>query len=422
VAAGLDYHLVAELLAVVAGLALVARRTALPAPVILLVVGLVASEFGWGLSLSLQPEEILFLFLPPLLFAGAFQLDLRLLRQSLWPILLLAIPGVLVATATVGLAVHVSLGWTWAAALLCGAVLAATDPVSVLALFRRVGAPARLAVIVEGESLLNDGTALVVFGALLSIISGHASAPAQASSLALEVMGGSAVGLALGYVGSHVTALIDDHLVEMTLSTALAYGSYMGATAMGGSGVLATVCAGLVLGSYGRQIGMSKTTMRLLDDLWDYLSFFATAVLFLLIGVTIPGHDLVHAPRLVVVGTVAVVIARIVVLYGLAPLVARGKDRLPMAYRHVLFWGGLRGAVGVTATLSLPLSLAHRHDIQTLAYGAIVVTLVVQGMTIGPLVRFLRLQSAVHQASSLSSSPTEDAPSTAHVSPGTELR
>jgi hypothetical protein len=205
--------------------------------------------------------------------------------------------------------------------------------------------------------------------------------------------------------GSHLTALIDDHLVEMTLSTALAYGSYVGATVLGGSGVLATVFAGLVLGGYGRQIGMSATTRRLLDDPWEYLAFFATAVLFLLIGVTIPGHDLVHAPRLVVVGAAAVIIARIIVLYELGPLVTRHKDRLPLAYRHALFWGSPRGAVAVVATLSLP----YRHDIQTLGYGAIVVTLVVQGVTISRVARFLRLESVMPGPGSPSPSPTEDA-------------
>jgi CPA1 family monovalent cation:H+ antiporter len=402
--AGLDINLMVQVLTLVAGVALVASRTALAAPVILLIVGLVASEFGWALSLSLQPEVILSLFLPPLLFAAAFRLDLSLLRQSLWPIVFLAVPGVLLSTGMVGLAVHVILDLPWMAALLCGAVLAATDSAAVLALFRKAGVPPSLATIVAGESLFNDGTALVLFGALLLAMGGQFSIPTQASTLALEVMGGSAVGLALGYVGSYVTSLIDDHLVEMLLSTALAYGSYVGATVLGGSGVLATVFAGLVLGTYGRQIGMSETTKRLLDDLWDYLAFFATAVLYLLIGVTIPGHDLLHAPRLVVVGTAAVVIARIIVVYGLGPLVTRRGESLPVAYRHALFWGGPRGAVCVAAALSLPLDLPHRHDIQTLAYGAVVLTLVVQGVTLPPLMRFLRLDGGTARAGAPSSS------------------
>jgi CPA1 family monovalent cation:H+ antiporter len=390
-AGGLDVALLTALLAAVAGAALVARRSELPTTVILLLVGLVTSEVGWWLTFSLRPDTILYLFLPPLLFEGAFRLDLRLLRQSLTSILFLAVPGVLVSTAVAGAVVHTALGLPWIAALLFGAITAATDPVAVIAVFKKVGVPARLAIIIEGEGLFNDGTALVLFGALLTVTTGHLSASDQIAMVTLKIMGGSAVGLALGYMASELTALIDDHLVEMLLSTALAYGAYVGADVLGSSGVLATVCAGLVLGSYGRQRGMSEATIRLLDDLWEYLAYFANAVLFLLIGVTIPGHDLVHAPAVVAAGVSAVLLGRAVVVYGLGAPIMRGGRGLPVVYRHVLFWGGLRGAVCVAATLSLPVHLPYRAEIQTLAYGATVFTVFVQGVSLAPLVRRLRL-------------------------------
>ncbi len=391
---GFDVRLLAAMLAMVAGLALIARRSGLPETVILVLAGLVVSEVGWGLSQPLQPDIILYLFLPPLLFEAAFRLDLRLLRQSIGPVLVLAVPGVVLSTGVAALAVHMALQLPWSAALLFGGIMAATDPVAVLALFRRMGVPARLAIIAEGESLFNDGTALVLFGAVLAMTTGKLSASEQFITLVLEVMGGSAVGLAMGYIGSRITALVDDHLVEMTISTALAYGSYVLAEYLRGSGVLATVFAGLVLGSYGRQIGMSETTRRLLDDLWEYLAFFANAVLFLLIGVVVPGQGLLRRPGEVLIGIAAVLLGRIAVLYILAPLVTRPQHRLPAKYRHVLFWGGVRGAVGVAATLSLPAALPHRDQIQTLAYGAIVFTLLVQGLTIKPLVRRLGLLEA----------------------------
>ncbi len=213
----------------------------------------------------------------------------------------------------------------------------------------------------------------------------------QTAALLWQVVGGGIVGVILGYLGSRITALIDDHLVEMTLSTALAYGSYVGASAVGGSGVLATVFAALVLGSYGRRIGMSETTRRLLDDLWEYLAFVANALLFLLIGVTVPVGQVLSRPWAVAAGIAAVLLARVVLLYGLGSLRPSHTTRLPWKYRHVLFWGGLRGAVSVAATLSLPIGLPHRQDIQTLAYGAIVFTLLVQGLTVEPLVRWLGL-------------------------------
>ncbi|GAC1397255.1 MAG: hypothetical protein NVSMB65_16240 [Chloroflexota bacterium] len=390
-AGGLDVHLLAIVLAVVAGIALIGRRSNIPQTVILVLAGLLASAMQWGTGLQLDPTVILYLFLPPLLFEAAFRLDLTLLRRSIGPVLWLAVPGVVISTIVTGLAVHVGLMLPWDEALLFGGIMAATDPVAVLSLFRKMGVPPRLAIIVEGESLFNDGTALVLFGAILAVVEGQLRTPIQSVSLILQVMGGSAVGLAMGYLGSRITALVDDHLVEMTLSTALAYGSYVGADAVGGSGVLATVFAGLVLGSYGRQIGMSQTTNRLLDDLWEYLAFFANAVLFLLIGVTVPARALLAAPVQVAVGVIAVLLGRAVVLYLLGPFVARRDQRLSLRFRHVLFWGGLRGAVGVTATLSLPLSLPHREGIQTLAYGAIVFTLLVQGVSVGPLVHLLGL-------------------------------
>jgi CPA1 family monovalent cation:H+ antiporter len=236
----------------------------------------------------LQPGVVLFVFLPPLLFDAAFRFDVDQLRAVARPILLLAIPGTFVTALVVGVLVAAPLGLPLGAALLFGSIVAATDPVAVVAVFQRLGVSRRLAAIADGESMVNDGVAVTLYAAFLGLASGTSPDVLQSIGLFLwEVGCGVVVGAGLGYVLSRLGSLIDDHLIEMTLSTALAYGSYLVAEALHASGPLAVVIAGLVHSSYGRRFGMSESTVRLLDDLWEYLGFAANSLLFLGVGLTV---------------------------------------------------------------------------------------------------------------------------------------
>jgi CPA1 family monovalent cation:H+ antiporter len=381
------------LLVLVATLVAIAvRRVRLPYTVALVLVGLVIT-IRRPLDIEMTPELILSLFVPPLIFEAAFHLDLRLLRDTLPSILLLAVPGVLLTTLFVGGVVTIGTGLPFATAVVFGALIAATDPVAVVALFRELGVPRRLAVAVEGESLFNDGTAIVVFRiALLAAVSGVFDPVDGLFDFFQVALGGMAVGLALGWLAAQLIARIDDRLISATLTTLLAYGAYLVAEQLHVSGVLAVVVAGLLTGNLGTA-GASPTAKSMIFDLWEYLAFIANSLIFLLIGLDIDLSQLWANLWPIAVAVVAVVVSRAAVVYGLSWLSSLGSDRtrVPLRWRHVLFWGGLRGAISLALALSLPATLPDRDMLESMAFGVMLFTLMGQGTTIQLLLRRLGL-------------------------------
>jgi hypothetical protein len=236
---------------------------------------------------TLDPGLVLFGFLPPLLFDAAFRLDTREARLLLRPILLLAVPGTLLTAFVVGGIVAILLNLPVVVGLLFGSLVAATDPVAVIGVFKGLRARPRLAAIAESESLINDGVAITIYTAVLGLaLTETGSATEVLRTFGQEVMGGVLIGGLLGFAFSRLTGVVDDHLIEMMLSLALAYGSYVAAQSVHASGPLACVAVGVIHGSYGRQIGMSESARRLLDDLWEFLGFVANAIVFVLVGFT----------------------------------------------------------------------------------------------------------------------------------------
>ena len=360
----------------------------------LLLFGLVLSAVP-GLPVpTLNAETILLLFLPPLLFESAFILDLRQLWAVRFGVLVLAFPGVLLAMVVGGAVVQWGLGLPWSVALLFGAMIAATDPVAVLATFRHLGVNDRLSVLIESESLFNDGTALVLFSALIAAVTGRFEPGAAAAEFAIAVAGGIGVGVSIGWAGHWLIASLDDHLTEMTVSVATAYAAFLVADTLRFSGVLATIAAAMTLGYLGRQRGwvFSEESERLLADLWAFLAFIANATLFLLMGLTVRVAGLTDHPVPVLAGIGAALLGRAAVAYGLGSLLPWVGVPLSWPERHVLFWGGLRGAVALAAALSLPYGFPYREQLLAMTYGVVIFTLLVQGLTITPLVRRLGLQ------------------------------
>ncbi len=380
---------VIELLLVVSLVAIAVRRFRVPYTVALVIAGLFITS-QQPVDITIAPELILALLVPPLIFEAAFHINLRELQRSLPRILLLAVPGVIISMFLVGGIVNVTTSLALPVALLFGALISATDPVAVVALFRALGAPRRLSLLMEGESLFNDGTAIVLFNVVLGIVlTGHFSLVEGIGDFIRVVAGGLAVGIVVGWVASRAIAAIDDYLIEITITTIIAFGSYLIAERLHFSGVLAVVAAGLVNGNLGPR-GMSPTTRIVLFNFWEYVAFLANSMVFLLIGLQINIPTLVANWQSVVWAIIAVLIARAVVIYGLGFMNNRVFEPIPAKWLHVMNWGGLRGAIALALALSLPAAVGpDRNLVRVMAFGVVLFTLLVQSTTMGPLLRRL---------------------------------
>jgi CPA1 family monovalent cation:H+ antiporter len=379
--------LVLELMLIVSVVAVAVRRFRIPYTVALVLVG-AALSLRSSLDIRLTPQLILSLFLPPLVFEAAFHLNVEAVRRNLPTILLFAVPGVILNMLLVGGIVAWGAGLPLSLTLVFGALISATDPVAVVAIFRKLGVPKRLEVLLEGESLLNDGTAIVAFQlAVASLALGGFNLGQGLIDFVRVSAGGLLVGLVLGWLISRMIAQIDDHLVETTLTTVLAYGSYLLAEQLHVSGVLAVVVAGLVNGNLGPR-GMSPTTRIVVLNFWEYVAFLANSAVFLLIGLQIDVPGLAANGQPILWAVVGVLVSRAVVVYGLSML----GGRLPWSWRHVLYWGGLRGGIALALALSLPAAIGPgRTAITVMTFGVVLFTLVGQGLTMAPFVRRLGL-------------------------------
>jgi len=366
---------------------IVTNRLRLPYTVGLVLIGLALSFQDQG-NIEIPPEIFLGLLVPPLIFEAAFHINVSDLLKEFAPILALAIPGVLITTLLVGGVVAWGTGYPLAIAMIFGALVAATDPVAVVALFRSLGVPKRLQVLLEGESLFNDGTAIVLFNMMIIIgLTGTFDPVGSMVDFVVVAGGGIAVGFILGILISQAIRFIEDSLIETTLTTVLAFGSYLVAEQFHVSGVLAVVAAGLVNGNIGPR-GMSPSTRILVYSFWDYAAFMANSVVFLLIGIQIDLSILFAEWQVIVWAILAVLVARSVSIYGLS-WIGRG---MPIRFKHVLYWGGLRGAISLALALSLPASLgSYRIEIQAMAFGVVLFTLLVQGLTMKPLINRMNL-------------------------------
>ncbi|MGH9528956.1 MAG: Na+/H+ antiporter [Terriglobales bacterium] len=379
-------------------IAVLAARWRVPYTVALVIGGLLLGSFRLPVVRDLfhhspdwlTPNVSLVIFLPALLFEGSIKIRFSQLRENLLPITLLATVGVLAATGISGLAVHWVLGIPLLVAFVFGSIVSATDPISVLAIFKDMPVERRLSVIVEGESLFNDGTAVVLYGILFAAVAqSQLSILAGLQKFVVDVAGGIAIGGLLGFGSSKITQRIDDPQIEITLTTILAYGAFLLAQSVHVSGVIATVTAGLVLGNLGVQRGMSSRTRIALWSFWEYASFLINSILFLLIGLQVRVLDLLHAWKATSLTIGAVVVARMLVVYGLVPFSNLRPPKISLRWQHVLVWGGMRGALSLALALSLNRDFPYREELLTMTFGVVAFTIIVQGITIKPLLRLL---------------------------------
>ncbi len=384
--------------------AMLARKLRLPYTVTLVVAGLVLGAIEGQLpwlnldSVRLTPELLFDLFLPALLFEAAFHLSWPKFRQNLRAILLLAVPGVLAAIALAGVLAYyleplASAPLPLMVAFLFVAMCAATDPVSVVALFKELGVPKRLAVLMEGESLLNDGVAVVAFivlGAALGLTHQQEEVTPLwvARFLLWEILAGIGIGALVGLSVSYITTLVDDHLIEIMLTTIAAFGSYLCADALHASPVLAVVAAGMMTGNVGARYGLTPTNKIAVESFWEYAVFAANSMVFLLLGKEIDLSRMFGHWPAILVAWGALMAARAVVIFGVELLLRKTGERLPSRWSTVLVWGGLRGSLSMVLALSLPESFEQRDLLIDLTFGVVLASILVQGLSMSTILKW----------------------------------
>lgn len=385
------------LFVVATAVAIAARRVRLPYTVALVIAGLVLGAFRAFPAPHLTEKLLFSLILPGLIFEAAFHIDTHELAESWLTIVTLAVPGVIASTALIAFTLppvvhllHLVPGFDWKYALVFGALISATDPVAVVALFRTIGAPRRLTMLLDGESLLNDGTAIVFFTLSLSLVDGAHVGAGHLGMQFLSIVGiGAIIGVAIGAAASIIMRHVNDPMIEITLTTIAAYGSFTVAQSLAASGVIATVAAGLLCGNYGARLGMSPSTRVASSTFWEYVVFALNSVIFLLIGLQVHPATLLQDWVPIIVAYAVVTIGRGVIIFAGRALLGWTRERFPWRWSLVLTWGGLRGALPMVLALSLPAGFAYRDLIVSMTFGVALLSILVHGVTMSPLLRWL---------------------------------
>jgi len=389
---GLSLAPLGILLLVACLIAILTRRIGLPYIVGLVVAGFLIALLPRAPELPLSRQLIFNVLLPPLVFEGALQLDWRRFRHELPLTLTLAFLGVGIAAAVVAAGMHWIIGWSWIGAALFGTLIAATDPVSVIASFREMRCLPRVSTIVESESLLNDGVAAVGFAVLSAVAIGWSPDPASVSLLFLWALGGGiAIGLALTGAILMVVGRTDDPLVEITLTAIAAYGSFLVAERLHASGIIAALTAGLLVGSLGTKF-LSRAGRDRVGSAWDFFAFLANSIVFILIGSNVATQPIqLLGFTAAAVAILLVLVSRVLSVYPLAAMFHWSRWRVPASFQHTLFWGGLRGALALALSLGIPATVPERGTIILTAFVVVAFSILVQGLTMPLLIKRLAL-------------------------------
>lgn len=376
------------LLLIAAIVAMLTRRLRVPYSVGLVATGIVLAVFSIQPDIALTKELIFTILLPPLIFEAAFFLHWPELRRDFMVITTIASAGVVLSATVTAVGMHYLAGWQWISALTFGVLIAATDPVSVIATFKEAKVKGRLRVLVEAESIFNDGVAAVLFAVALAIAAGQEVTASFVSVALLKTVGGGI--LCGGLVAAAMLFLAGrskDHLVEITFTTVAAYGSFLLAEHFHFSGVLATLTTGLIMGNTGHLGHISDRGREAVEAFWEYVAFVANSMIFLLIGIREEQQNYSAIWIGALIAIALVIIGRAVAVYPLCLLFASGKQKVAMRHQHILVWGGLRGALGLALALGLPDSIPNHEAIITVTFAVVAFSIFAQGLTMTPLLR-----------------------------------
>jgi len=396
---GISLAPIGMLLLVACLIAMLSRRLGMPYSVGLVGAGLLIAFIPNAPQFPLSRDLIFNVFLPPLVFEAALQLPWKSFRRELPVTSTLALFGVALAAALVAAGMHYGLAWSWIGATLFAVLIAATDPVAVIAAFKEMNADKRLCMLVESESLLNDGVVAVAFTVLVAVAGGaSASIGSIVPSFLWTLFGGALVGAAVSAIVLLLAGRTNDPLVEITLTTLAAYGSFLIAERLHASGVLASLTAGLMIGNIGSMGAISDRGRPHVLSAWEFFAFLANSFVFLLIGIQLAGVPISRLGWLTAGAAILLVlVGRALAVYPLANLFRPSKLAVPPGMQHVLFWGGLRGALGLALALTVPASVPEHGAIILCAFVVVAFSIFVQGLTMPWLVARLGLTRESHR-------------------------
>jgi Na+:H+ antiporter len=373
-------------------LRLVSRRTpTVPYPVLLAAGGIVIGLIP-GIKLpQIGPNLILLAFVPGLVFEASLAIDLTELWRRVVPVGLLASLGVFLTVIAIGAMAHYGLGLDWGSGVLLGSIVAATDPIAVVNLLRQVRAPSGLEAILEGESLFNDGTGVAVFSAVLgTVLTGHPSFVDGSLRFVFVTGIGVTIGLGAGAAGVLLLRVVSEAELEIMITLVVAYGAYLAADVVHASGIVSVVAACLIVARYGSRAGRLKGTQLL--GFWNLLAFVLNAILFLVVGVALPTTRLIAVSGLALAAYGIMFAARALPVYTLLGAADVRGSSIPWTWRHMTFWGGIRGALSVALALSVAAYPQVDPRVPVLAYGMVVLSLLIQGGLLLPVADLLKLR------------------------------
>jgi CPA1 family monovalent cation:H+ antiporter len=390
-------------------IAVVARRLKIPYTVGLVVAGFFIWFLPFGFEINFSKELLFKVLLPPLIFEAALYIDWKELRKDLLPIATYATVGVIFSAFVTAALMHFAIGWAWQAAILFGVLIAATDPVAVIATFKEARVEGRLRLLVEAESLFNDGTAAVAFAVALIFASGAAVGFGSSVWMMLRSIGGGILcGLLVGGVSLLVIGKVRDHLVELSMTTLAAFGSFWLAEHFHLSGILATTTAGLLVGNMTWLGAFTEKGEESVGHFWDFAGFVANSIIFFILGINLARQDFAQAFLPICAAILAVLIGRALAVYPCSALFSRSSLRVDYKQQHIMFWGGLRGALALALALGIPDDLPYRQEILTVTFGVVAFSVFVQGLTITTLLRRLgQIPKALHKNSPLAEARTK---------------